>query len=208
MAPENSILTLRDRVLTFWFGEIGGPRTLVELKERTKFWFFRSETTDAEIRDRFGRDVERAARAELAELEATARGCLALVLLLDQFPRNLYRQSARAFAADSHALGIVLRSLDRGTDGELTAPERMMFYMPLMHSEELAIQKRSVDLFRRLHAESPPELAEELAGALKFAERHREIVERFGRYPHRNAALGRISTERELAFLSEPNSSF
>ena len=195
-------------LLSYWFGPGGAPPTLAEFRERTKFWFFKDPTNDRRIRELFAADVERASVGELTVLEATPRGRLALVLLLDQFPRNLYRGSARAFATDGEALRIVLEGLEGAVDRELAVPERFMFYMPLMHAEDRAMQERSVGLFRRLREEAPPELDEELANAVKFAERHREIIERFGRYPHRNAVVGRVSTPEEEAFLLEPGSSF
>ena len=195
-------------LLSFWFGPRAAAPTLAEFEARTKFWFFKNVATDGQIRDQFAADVERASRGEHSALEATAQGRVALVLLLDQFPRNLYRGSARAFATDGEALRVVLEGLEKGVDRELAVPERFMFYMPLMHAEDRAIQERCVGLFRRLRAEAPPELDSELGNAVKFADRHREIIERFGRYPHRNAVLGRASTPEEEAFLLEPGSSF
>ena len=199
---------LEERLLTHWFGRIGGPTTLAELKDRTKTWFFRNDAFDADLRERFGADAERAANGELQHLAATPRGRLVLVLLLDQLPRNIHRGTPRSFATDGAALAIVVEGLERAADRELTPPERLMFYMPLMHSEDRAVLRRCVERYRSLLEEGGPELAEELAGALRFAERHCEIVERFGRYPHRNKVLGRDSTAEEIAFLQEPNSSF
>lgn len=195
-------------ILSYWFGPGGALPTLGEFRARTKSWFFRDDANDTRIRELFAADVERASRGELSQLEATPRGRLALVLLLDQFPRNLNRGSARAFATDGEALRIVLEGLEGGVDRELAVTERFMFYMPLMHAEDRAVQERSVDAFRRLRAEAPPELDEEFANAVKFAERHRAVIDRFGRYPHRNAVVGRVSTPEEEAFLLEPGSSF
>ena len=183
-------------VLDFWFGppEVRG-------KARPA-WFRKDEKFDAEIRRRF---VALHAAAALGEREGwrdEPRSMLALVVVLDQFSRNLYRGDARAFAQDAHALACAREALARGDDTKLLPVERQFLYMPFEHSEELADQDRAVELMHGLKA------FEETRGLIEWAERHRVIVHRFGRFPHRNAVLGRASTGEEAGFLKEPGSSF
>jgi uncharacterized protein (DUF924 family) len=185
-----------EAVLRFWFGvgdEYGKPR---------RAWFAKDDAFDAEIRARFAGLHDEAAAGRLAAWCDAPGSCLALVVLLDQFSRNLYRDSARAFAADSLALAAAQTALARGDDRAMRPVERLFLYLPFEHSESLADQERSCELMRAL-ADYP-----ETADMYPYALRHREIVERFGRFPHRNAALGRTSTPEEIAFLKTPGSSF
>lgn len=196
-------------LITFYFAETSAPECSLEaLETRTKLWFFRNSATDEAIREAFAEDVQRALGGELEDWNSTAVGWLGLVVLVDQFPRNLHRDSPLAFANDPLGLRIGLEGLARGYDQELSAGERLVSYLPLMHAEDRAIQAQSTELYRRLAETAPVALQPELASAYRFAARHREIIDRFGRFPHRNTVLGRASTEDELAFLQEPNSSF
>jgi uncharacterized protein (DUF924 family) len=174
-------------VLDYWFGALEAAA-----------WFRKNAAVDSDIRTRFA-DVHRglAAGGSLAA-DATAEEALATVIVLDQFPRNMYRDSPRMFASDASALAISQEAIARGLDRDLTPTQKQFLYMPFQHSEDKAVQARSVALFAALGN----------ADNLKYAERHKEIVDRFGRFPHRNAILGRSSTPEELAFLKEPNSSF
>ncbi len=183
-------------VLDFWFGppELRG-------KARPE-WFRKDEKFDAEIRRRFVALHASAALGEREAWRAEPRSMLALVIVLDQFSRNLYRGDARAFAQDAHALGCVREALARGDDAKLLPVERQFLYMPLEHSEDLANQDRAVELMHGLEA------FEETRGLIEWAERHRVIIRRFGRFPHRNAVLGRVSSGEEAGFLKEPGSSF
>ena len=186
-------------VLHFWFG---APGTAIRGTFR-EAWFKKDPAFDDEIRRHFLGTTEAAARGELDRWQSDREGALALVILLDQFPRNLHRGSPKAFAADPKAREVARTAIDRGFDVQSTSCERMFFYLPFEHSENLADQERSVELFKRL-AEDDPSRAE----IVPYALRHQEIIQRFGRFPHRNAALGRESTEDEIAFLKEPMSSF
>jgi uncharacterized protein (DUF924 family) len=193
----------QDEILRFWLGPEGAPPLANQAR-----WFTADPQLDEEIRTRFGADLEAAARGERDGWADTPRGALALVVLLDQFSRNAGRGTPRAFAQDARALRVAEDAIARGFDARLGLIERWFLYMPYMHTEDHAAQQRCVALFARLADEAPPELRAAFAGALDYAERHRVIVERFGRFPHRNAILGRASTQEELAFLTQPGSAF
>ena len=181
-------------VLEFWFGkEPGKPRAE---------WFRKDSEFDAGIRRRFGALHERAARRGLEVWRASPEPLLALIVLLDQFSRNLHRGDARAFAQDPYARQCAKQALARGDDARLLPVQRQFIYLPLEHSEDLADQEKSVELMRSLDA------FEETRGIAVWAEKHRDIVKRFGRFPHRNAALGRPSTGEESEFLKQPGSGF
>ena len=196
-------------VLDYYFGEASQPDcTLEALVARTKMWFFRNAEVDETIRRRFLEDVEKAARGEYDAWRETALGTLALVVLLDQLPRNIHRGSPRAFEHDAKSFAIASAAIEQRVDEQLTAGERLVFYLPLMHAEDRAVQEKASQLYAKLATDCPAALRPELENASKFANRHREIVDRFGRFPHRNAVLGRSSTDEEIAFLAGPNSSF
>jgi len=180
-------------VLDFWFGapnshERGRPR---------KLWFQKSEPFDAEVHSRFLATWERAARGECERWQATPLAALALIVVLDQFPRNMFRGTARSFASDSLALAAARETIARGFDLLLSPVERPFVYLPFAHAEDLAAQRRSVALFHASDTEN-----------VESARRHYEIIARFGRFPHRNAALGRQSTGEEAEFPKQPGSSF
>lgn len=174
-------------VLDFWFRDIQPAQ-----------WFKADPAFDAQIQVRFGGLHAQAVRCELFAWRARPQGRLAEIIVLDQFSRNLHRGDPRAFAADAQALALAQEAIAHGADQALTQQERIFLYMPYMHSESAAIQGVSETLFR----------ANGLANNLDFALRHKAIIDRFGRYPHRNAILGRESTEEERAFLQQPGSSF
>ncbi len=186
-------------VLDFWFEDgltHGWPsRNLGEL------WFGGSRGLDHEVRARFEVLVEAALWSELVDWEAKPLSRLALVILLDQFTRNIYRGSAQAFAGDHRACTLVMEGIARGMDRKLPWVGRVFFYMPLMHAEDLALQDECLRCFEALHGEAPAEIAEKVAGNLDFARQHRELIEQFGRFPYRNEALGRESTEAEREYL-------
>ncbi len=176
-----------EEVLSFWFEE-NGP----------KQWWTRDPRFDAEIRSRFGALHGRAVLGELYGWRDTPEGRLAEIIVLDQFSRNLYRDDARAFAADGMALALAQEAVRVGADQAVPPVRRQFFYMPYQHSESRQIHEDAMALFERL---------EEPEG-LDYERRHKTIIDRFGRYPHRNEVLGRASTDEEIAFLREPGSSF
>jgi uncharacterized protein (DUF924 family) len=191
-------------VLDLWFANL--PRTADALAERMSFWF--EGGADAAIRERFNESMRRAANGELDSWAGSPRRLLALILLLDQFPRNVHRGTALAFAQDEKALGLALSGMQLGADAALEPVERLFFYMPLQHSESAEVQDESVAAFRRLAREAPDELRDGLEEALRYAELHRTIIERFGRFPHRNRVLGRESTPQELDYLASSPDTF
>lgn len=191
-----------EEVLAFWFGppgEMPGP-------DRMRFWFRGGEDVDREIRERFGPDVEQARRGELNAWAETTRGRLALIILLDQFSRNLYRGSADAFSKDAMARELALTGLDRGDYAALAPLEQMFFALPLGHSEDLATQNRAVSLCEAWVASLPEPLQGLGQSALGHSREHRDVIARFGRFPTRNQALGRTSTPEEEAHAREAQS--
>lgn len=175
-----------DDVLGFWFGQPPAR------------WFKKDPVFDQEIRDRFGALHGEVVLGQHDGWLTTARGRLAAIIVLDQFSRNMFRDTPGMFASDPRALEIALEGLTRGDDRALSPAERPFLFMPLMHAEDRAAQDRCVELFAALGGEQ----------GLDFAEQHRAIVQRFGRFPHRNAILGRTSTPEEVEFLAQPGSSF
>lgn len=188
-------------VLDFWFGD--GWQRGWPSEDRNPLWFGGGAAQDTLIRERFGAAVGLALDGALTEWESEPSNRLALVLLLDQFSRNVYRGQARAFSGDPRAQRLVTQTLERGDDAALPTVGRVFLLMPLMHAEDLALQDACVMRFSALHRECPPELQARLEGNLAAAAQHRDIVARFGRFPHRNAVLGRTSTAEELAFLTD-----
>jgi uncharacterized protein (DUF924 family) len=183
-------------VLLFWFG---GP---AERGRRQKRWFEKSEAFDRQIGDRFAAAYEFAAAGNLSHWRGDPHDCLALIVLLDQFPRNMFRDTPRAFAADPVALDAARHAVAEGHDRTLLPVERLFAYLPFEHSESLEDQHRACELTK------PLEAFPETFDAYRYAVAHRDIIQRFGRFPHRNAVLGRASTPEEIEFLKQPGSSF
>jgi len=186
-------------ILSFWFL----PADVPGHGQPRMVWFRKDAGFDEEIRTRFLPDVEAALNGERADWADTPQGALALLILLDQFPRNLFRGEARAFAGDAQALRVADAVIARGWDQAMSGVERAFVYLPFEHSEALADQTRSMELFGALASQLP-----ETAGYLDYAHKHQEVIARFGRFPHRNAALGRVSTPEEVVWLALPGSGF
>jgi uncharacterized protein (DUF924 family) len=176
-----------DDIVTFWFQDLS-----------PKDWYRKDKEIDAEVTRRFGEVYSRLNEGVPDDWLATPQGILAAILVLDQFPRNMFRDHPRAFATAAQALDLSKRAIAEGIDLKLKPEERAFVYMPFQHAEDAEDQARSVELFTALGNKLN----------LDFAVRHKEIIDRFGRFPHRNAVLGRASTEDESAFLKEPGSSF
>jgi uncharacterized protein (DUF924 family) len=187
-----------EQVLAFWFGIPGDPWFCQPRPE----WFRKDAAFDERIRREFAPLREALSAGDHRDWLEAPRSALALVIVLDQFSRNLFRGDARAFAEDARARSAADEAVRRGFDTLVTPVERSFFYLPFMHSEDLGDQERSVALFEALAGRDAN------SSGLDYARRHRDIIARFGRFPHRNAALGRPSTPEEVAFLAEPGSSF
>lgn len=192
--------------MQYWFG--ADANDAVVAKEKGALWWKSDPAVDDDLRIRFADLVDRVGRNELAEWASTPRGLLALILLSDQLPRNIYRGTPLAFAFDPIARAHCRDGIARGFDIRLRPIERVFHYLPLEHSESRADQQDSVRLFSGLAQGANAGTKELFAGYLRYAERHREIIDRFGRFPHRNRLLGRDSTAEEIAFLQTPGSSF
>ena len=186
-------------VLDFWFGRPGEPD---HLRPREQ-WFRKDPAFDAQIAQRFGPLLAEALRGGLAHWAAPPRSALAQIVVLDQFTRNAHRGSATMFAGDALALAAARALVDSGAERTLPGVMRQFAYLPFEHAEDRAEQQRAMALFTQLEADEPA-----LAGLLEWARKHQEIIERFGRFPHRNALLGRASTPEEAEFLKQPGSAF
>ena len=188
------------QVIEFWFGEL--PMRPDGLADRQKLWYGFDEATDALIEERFGALVDAAVAGSYRSWENQALSRLALIVVLDQFTRNIRRGRAGAFDGDARALRLALDAIDRGMDREVDPIPRGFFYLPLQHAEDLAMQERSVRIAERYDAECGATFEDFSGGLAPYAREHRDIVARFGRFPHRNAALGRENTASELAYLA------
>jgi uncharacterized protein (DUF924 family) len=187
-------------VLDFWFGAPGSP----EAGQPRRAWFVKKDDFDDAIRTRFGATIEQALAGGLRDWDAAGpRGVLARILVLDQFTRNAYRNTAQSFAGDALALAAARQLVDTGADRALPPLGRAFVYMPFEHAEDAYMQERAVELFGVLAAEHPG-----FDEMLDYAHRHRGVIARFGRFPHRNAILGRASTPEEIDFLRQPGSRF
>ena len=187
------------QVVEFWLGP--APDDYESVTRASKRWYLTDDAFDAEIRDRFGAAIERGRRGLLADWAGTTGGALGLVILLDQFSRNAYRGTADAFRGDPVALAVAGNAVERGFDLELACPGRAFLYHPFEHSEDPEDQARSVTLFEALAAEAKPPWDEFAAEFVPYALAHRDVIGRFGRFPHRNAILGRANTFEEQVYL-------
>jgi uncharacterized protein (DUF924 family) len=209
------------RVREFWFGKrwtgplespLSSEAGVESLEERVGLWFgddsaLRRQQDEA-MRLQFSKLLDRAALGELASWADSPRRRLSLILLLDQFPRQMYRGTARAFVYDGQALSLALSGMQSAADGALNVVERMFFYMPLQHAESLEVQDESVAAYGRLLSDAPPQIRATFADAFQSAESHRSLIQRFGRFPHRNAILGRDTTPEERVFLDSSGNTF
>ena len=195
-----------NEILYFWFGE--GRTTREVCAEKNSLWWSKDEEVDAEIRARFADTTAGVYNGVLDRWQENSEGMLASIIALDQFPRNMFRGTAKSFAFDPRALEFAHWAVAQNMDSRLTPVRRVFVYMPFEHSEDIKDQDLCVNLFRQLLDEAPTEDRQQFADWLDFAERHREIIRRFGRFPHRNEILERPSTAEEREFLTRPGSSF
>ncbi len=190
-----------ESILTFWFQEhsLSAP----QIDRRMDVWFGEDETFDREISEQFADDVEKASNGLLDHWAAQPRGRLALILLLDQFRRNIHRNTADAFAKDKLALKLCVEGAMQKKDEGLTPIQRVFFYMPLQHAESRKVQAKSIALFNRLAEAVSPTYRETFLTIAQFAELHHDIIDQFGRFPHRNRLLGRQNTDAENEYLGD-----
>ena len=210
VANGESSMIVAEEILSFWFGELGPDATTEATagKCQHELWWGKQAATDEEIGARFAAALAAAGAGELEHWREAARSELALIIILDQFSRTIHRGSARAFAYDDQALAACQEGVARGADRQLRHLERVFFYLPLEHAESLDCQNESVALYTDLLREAPAALGEVLRANLDFARRHRDVIEKFGRFPHRNELLGRSSSPEELGYLAQPDSGF
>lgn len=187
-----------NEVLDFWFGRSNSP----EFGKVQKKWFEKDAAFDTEVRSGFLTEYERAASGKLDFWQNSPENCLPLIILLDQFPRNMFRENPQAFATDSKALASAEYAVNNNFDSELLTVQKWFIYLPFEHSENLEHQQKSVELFSNLQGEPDSQ------SVIDYAIRHLEIIERFGRFPHRNQILGRETTPEEAEFLKQPGSGF
>lgn len=188
-----------EEILRFWFGHASES----SYTERRKLWFRKNPQLDQDIRDRFLSVYEQAVAGELEYWRQSPHSCLALLIVLDQFPRNMFRNTPQAFATDAKALSIAKAAIEQGFDQMLEPIQRIFMYLPLEHSENLEDQLQSIALFRDLVAIEP-----QLSDVLDYALLHYQVIQQFGRFPHRNKILNRTTTPEEAEFLQQPGSSF
>ncbi len=193
-------------VREFWFG-VPNPLN-ADIEERIDFWFAAGLDVDAEIERHFADAVSMALAGKLDNWKETPPDQLSLVIVLDQFPRNIHRGTPEAYSGDEKAHALAVDAIERGSDRELSILERAFLYMPLQHAEHSGAQRISVEMFQNLVAECPDGLHAHMKRFLASAKTHRDIVERFGRFPHRNGILGRECTEAEIEFLKKPAAPF
>jgi uncharacterized protein (DUF924 family) len=195
-----------EEILDYWFGSLSGPHDIDD--SRSRLWWTGGDDIDEEVRERFGVEVSRAFAGDLDGWQDSPRGALALVILLDQFTRNIGRGTADAFIGDRAALAVSQRAIERGLDRELRLIERAFLYMPMMHAEDREVARRSKEMFAALAVEVAEGGNNSFPDFRAHADQHAGIVLRFGRYPHRNELLGRASTAEELEFLAAGGPTF
>lgn len=198
-------------ILNYWFGNLNDKNEIDKSSIIVKRWFNKSESTDKDIKDKFEEDLIKAKEGQYSDWKKDPKGLLALVILFDQFTRNIYRDTPKMFSCDDLALKLSNHATEEGMDEPLQFFERKFLYMPLMHSEDIEIQKYSLTCYKWLLDDAAAARSPNVPyyeNTLDFAQRHHNIIQRFGRFPHRNIVLGRESTDKELEFLKTPGSSF
>lgn len=203
---ETAAPAAAELVLDFWLGDLDEHG--LAASDKSKAWWKKSADFDREIRERFGADSAALLAGENRDWLETSRGALAAVIVLDQFSRNMYRDQAAMYAGDSLAVAFATAAIKKGFDRTLPTDARVFFYMPFMHAEDVELQDRCVSLFASMLDEVDEAAKGRVESNVKFAKQHRDIVAKWGRFPHRNEILGRDSTAEEIEFLQKPGSSF
>ncbi len=194
------------KVLNFWFGSYVDEVSCAN--QQSKLWWGKDPKADRQIKENFESDLHELVQGQRDDWLHTPQARLGAIIVLDQFSRNIYRDTVQAFTQDNLALQLCRDGLASGTDLSLRPLEKVFFYLPLEHAESIELQVLSVELFKNLRNDVLPENRDLFNGYVDFAERHKSIIERFGRFPHRNAAMGRKSTSEEVEFLLQPGSGF
>jgi uncharacterized protein (DUF924 family) len=194
-APKDQAQQIHD----YWFGSADDWQQV--LKDNGQRWFGSGEAMDSEIRSGFATTLDSAQRGEMDEWQDSIIGIMALVLLLDQFPRHIHRGNAQAFAYDSLSLKACLRGIERGIDSAMSPVQHVFFYLPLQHAEDLQVQTRSIEMMELRTGQCSEDFKAFMANSLDYARQHHAIIQRFGRFPHRNQILDRANTEEEQKFL-------
>ncbi|MDA0323833.1 MAG: DUF924 domain-containing protein [Verrucomicrobia bacterium] len=195
-----------DKILSYWFGELADDAECAA--QMAALWWQKGEKTDCDIAARFGESLEIAMQGGLDDWSRDPRSLVALIILLDQFSRNIYRGTRRAFEQDTQAFELCRIGVDAGTDMDLRPIERVFFYLPLEHAESIEAQQQCVALYEQLRDDVEDAHRATFEGYVDYANKHREVIEKFGRFPHRNAILGRDSTPQELEYLAQPGAGF
>lgn len=193
-------------ILDFWFGKSESDVDILE--QQSRLWWGKDASVDKEIETRFVASLEALMAGQLDDWRQLPESYLAMIILADQFSRNIYRESKKAFAQDEFALTLTLEGIEKGIDLQLGLVQRVFFYLPLEHSESLSIQDYSVEMFTQLYEAVAGNIRDKFRNHLDYAIQHRQVIEKFGRYPHRNAVLGRQSTAEEIEYLQQPGSGF
>lgn len=193
-------------ILSFWFGEDCDPVHITP-EQRTR-WFGKNPSLDTLMGSRFSETVQRAAQGELSHFLTQPKGRLAIILLLDQFSRNIWRNTAGMYQYDTQALRHASELIENNEHHNYDPIERVFIYLPLEHTEDLILQKKAVSLFKELRDSLPQDQRPSYQGSLDYALKHQEVIEQFGRFPHRNNILNRASTPAELKYLAQPGSGF
>ncbi len=194
-------------ILDYWFGDAANTK-VDDLKDYFQRWFQADKELDKEIKSQFGKVVKQASADELSRWENTTKGSLALIILLDQFTRNVYRGTDKAFAYDAKALRLCKKLIESGADKNMSWPQRGFTYMPLQHTEDITVQQQGIEAYLKLLEDTPDDLKKVVTGFLLSAREHKSIIDKFGRFPHRNKILGRESTDEELIYLATGAKSF
>jgi uncharacterized protein (DUF924 family) len=197
-----------ETILEFWFGEVQISDNQLAAKQQAKLWWSKDEAVDREIQHRFEPTLKALLTGHYSSWFETPQGRLAAIIVLDQFSRNMYRDSAHAFSQDSLALYWTLQGIRQGDDKKLSPLQRVFFYLPLEHSEQLSMQNLAIEKFEQLAADSSPSFSELAQGFLDFAHQHHAVITRFGRFPHRNSLMSRTSSAEELEYLAQPGAGF
>jgi len=195
------------QIISHWFGALDAPDSTIAGRQ-AGLWWGKKPDADTHIRERFGDLPDQVAAGALEDWKDLPEGWLALILVTDQFTRNIFRDSPRAFAFDEAARELCIEGLDAGQDAHLRLIQRVFFYLPLEHSEDADHQRWCVDLMRGLVRQAPEDQRAVFEDFVGYAEAHKRIIDRFGRFPHRNEILGRASSAEEIEFLKQPGSSF